>query len=99
MKTKIRLLLVELLANRIIVESWGISSISVSGNSVSFDVSGFQFQGNIALEFVSNGYSIKLNNQIASCVVLQDVVKTLDILIEVGDMYYNDIMNWVNKQL
>lgn len=99
MRTEIRLLLVELLANRRIVESWGISSISIADNSVSFDVSGFQFQGNISLEFVSGRYSIKLNNKTVSCVVLKDVVKILDILIEVGDMYYNDIVNWVNKQL
>lgn len=99
MKIKIRMLIIELLKSQSIVESWGISSIDISNDSVSFDVIGFQFQGNVTLEYVSNRYSIKLNNKVVSSAVLKDVVKTLDTLIEVGDMYYGDIMNWVNKQL
>jgi len=94
-KKDIRLLLVELLSNETIVGSWGISSIIVLDNHISFNVSGFQFQGNIAIEVLYNCYSIKLGDKMIVYVALKEMVTALDALIEAGNSYYNDIANWI----
>lgn len=99
MNVRLRSLLIELLTGKNIVESWGISSIDVSDNSVAFSVAGFQYQGRVVLEIKPDGYSIRRRDKILPCIVLEKVIPTLDILIEAGDAYYKDIMNWMNRRL
>ena len=99
MKQAIRLLIIEFLKCQNIVECWGISSIVLLEDSVSFDVCGFQFQGRVIIEIAAEGYFIKLSNKAICNIVLEEVVSTLDFLIEVGDTYDDDIENWVKEQL
>ena len=99
MNGKARLLLLELLSNKYVTASWGITSISVTEDTVSFDVSGFNNQGRIVILITADGYSIIFENRLVMKVKLETIVEELDSFIEFGDGYLSKIADWINNKI
>lgn len=98
METKTRMLLISLLANENVVLSWGITNIEVDENRVSFDVSGFLFQGHVTIKEDTSGYCVLLNNTIVmKSLQLDDVIPKLDQAIECDSDYPLKIAEWLNR--
>lgn len=92
-----RLLLLELLENSCVVQSWGINHINIYDNSIQFNVSGFKHKGSIQIVCNKSDYTILFNNTSIRCDSVKSVVKTLDELIECSFHYFDDIVDWINS--
>lgn len=96
MDRKLRDLLLELLGNSCIVESWGIYNIRIGVKSVSFYVNGFKYKGKVVILNRQNGYCIKADDMTISGVQLADVIRIIDGVVEISDMYMSDIALWIS---
>lgn len=95
MNEEIRQLIIRLVSCDIQVGSWGITSISISEDSISFDVTGFLYQGLVTITATTGLYRIQMGNGGDYCANIENVVSTLDSLIEVGDNYYEIVIDWL----
>lgn len=95
MNQELRDLLLELLDNSCIVESWGICNICIGVKSVFFFVNGFKYTGKVAIHYRKNGYCIKAGDMTISGVQLADVIRIIDGVVEISDMYMSDIVTWI----
>ncbi len=97
MKTSKRLLLLELLENSCVVQSWGINRINIFDDSIQFNVLGFKYKGLIQIVCNKSDYTIFINNTNIKCDSAKSVVKILDELIECSFHYFDDIVDWMNS--
>lgn len=97
MKKEIRQLLIRLVLCENQVGSWGITSISILEDSISFDVTGFLYQGRVTITPTTDLYRIQMGNGGEYCANIENVVSTLDSLIEVGDNYYKSLIDWLHR--
>lgn len=101
MTNEIKKLMIELLKNQEIVESWGTHDIQIADDSVSFSVSGFNYVGQLTISVRTAGYNIcgkGLNIDIES----EDVYKMVEILdraIETSDKYISELVEYITNMI
>lgn len=95
MNQKLRNLLLELLDNSCIVESWGVYNLHIGVKSVCFCVNGFKYSGKVAIRNCKNGYCIQVGDMTISGVKLKDVIRIIDGIVEISDEYMSDIATWI----
>lgn len=97
MNRDLKALLAEFIANRLIVESWGIEDLKVSESGISFFAYGLLYQGNIRILFDNEGYGIFLSGVYIKTVEIGRLVKELDSLIEYDIDYNQKLRDWVTR--
>ena len=98
MDEKIKNALVCLLNEEVIVSSWGVTNLNINDMSFMFEVSGFLFQGKVEVIPCESGYSIKLNNADITKCSLEELVRTLDSIIESVDNYESLLQKWLDSK-
>ena len=84
----------QLLQNKIIVQSWGITNIRLMERGICFDVCGLKYKGTIVINNRENECLIKIGSrQIATTIF--DIVDILDGEIEVTNNYAGDLKKWL----
>lgn len=88
----IKSLLLSLLEDKVVVSSWGISSIFISDTSIKFDVNGMNYQGTVVIESLNNkDYNIIIGNKNICLNSSNDVINWLDSEIEKTNDYLFDL--------
>ena len=88
---EIKKLLVKLLENEVTVLSWGISNIQISNRILSFEVSGFKYNGAVQITIDNKRYRIILNDKNIIC-SLDDLVPIMDNEIESSENYMSNFL-------
>lgn len=84
-----------MLREEVIVGSWGITNINVEETYIEFHVCGFLYQGKVRLTLFEHGYRINLDNGTLFDCSLDELVKTLDSIIEWSSDYESNLINWL----
>lgn len=86
---KIRILLLTLLQQDVIVASWGITDVVITSIKLSFFVYGFKYKGRVLIQARESDdlYDIYMGNQIIKSCKTEDIVSSLDSLIECDKDY------------
>ena len=94
-----------LMAQRMKVWSWGISSLTSNAEGIEFKVQGFKFKGRVIVsydrgrdlwnvDFVQNGKVVKTSEGIYT----EDLVDTIDRQVEyTGACYESDVRQWMRQ--
>lgn len=77
------------------VASWGITNIKIGDSIISFDVSGFKFEGCVLIHANDHGYDVYLNNELKAHCECKNIVYYLDCMVEHTDNYEEDLFNWI----
>ena len=82
-------MLIELLTNKIIVTSWGITNLKVSDAGISFEVDAFKYKGIISIvaSTKQNHYKLRIGERQFKDCHLKDVVEMIDKEVEYGSNY------------
>lgn len=84
-----------------IVQTWGITQIQVSDNMISFEVSGFNYTGEIIITLCNDDKTLVLNSSteyIGSAKTAMETIKLLDLYIESNESKYLSLFNALTKQ-
>lgn len=85
-----------------IVQTWGLTQIQISENSISFNVSGFNYNGKITIKTDDHGRNLVLNSNIAYIGVAKtalDAVMLLDKYIESNEYKYIRLKRMLTQYL
>lgn len=96
---KLKNLLVLLLKHDIVVTSWGVTDIKISESRISFQVSGFRYQGIVEINAPtdSNDYLIHFSHNPPVRCDLESVIELLDDRIEKSDTCYQELQTRLCK--
>lgn len=92
--------MISLLNEEIVVTSWGISDISIKENSFCFHVDGFRYKGSVSI--ISNDLDtldVELANKQIHNIKPEDILTTLDEIIEASDNYLDELQIWVEHKI
>ena len=100
MNRQTKLLIIELLKHRNAVESWGVSDIGISCDSLSFCVQGLRYSGRITVTSQGGDYVIASETDmiVMSSQLLERLPQVLDDMIERTDNYIQDLCVELSKQ-
>lgn len=91
MDVNIKKALVILLNEEVIVSSWGLSNIFITGTSIRFHVDGFVYKGEIRIGCGDLSYHVTFDNgRIIHC-SLHELLSVLDSNIEKNDDYIQNL--------
>ena len=91
-------LLCTLINDYIRVASWGITNISIDEEKISFNVNGFNYCGDIIIKSDSSGcYNITIGKQKNIKCHLDELIDTLDRIIEASDDYLIQLENIIRS--
>lgn len=79
-----------------IVQTWGITQIQVSDNKVIFEVSGFNYSGEIIIPLSNDDKTLVVNSAseyIGSAKNAMEIIKLLDLYIESNEGKYLRLFN------
>lgn len=96
MKEELKKLMCELLTNDVKVVSWGVSNIENSNTKLEFQVNGLLYKGKVVIKVSDHQYTITLGDKSIQC-GLNEIVTTLDGLIERSDDYEQKLGAWVKS--
>lgn len=99
MDEKVKNALVCLLNKDEIISSWGINNISIEERSISFDVEGLIYKGNICIRCDKPDYEIQFEDGRTIQCSIGKLVDILDVHIETTDNYLRDLENWVLSKI
>ena len=100
MNTYKKKLIADFINNSEIVQSWGITKISHSEDTISFMVFGFQYKGEIKILCTSKNYIIYLAGPIRIiCYDTSSVIKNIDTIVEYSENYSSILKKWISVQL
>lgn len=88
----IRRAILALLEQNIVVISWGISSINIEDEYISFYVEGFKYKGMVKIIECDGDYKIIFEDTTIRCSI-DNIVESLDMYIERTDNYERHIIN------
>lgn len=97
MNDTIRKAILVLLSEELIVASWGITQILVRESSISFNVTGFLYQGKVTISAIESEYSIRFSNGYAMETSLDKLVSELDRYIERDSHYEERLKRWLDS--
>ncbi len=97
MNANIRQALAILLDEGLKVSSWGISSISIGEDFVSFNVDGLIYKGRVQIKGEDNGYCLMFDDGKAQTCPAEYLVQVLDENIEKTSTYRNDLQEWFSN--
>lgn len=83
-----------------IVQTWGITKIQVSDNMVSFEVSGFNYSGEIIITLCNDDKTLVINSSteyIGSAKTAMETIRLLDLYIESNESKYLSLFNALLK--
>lgn len=97
----LRNLMIELIQQRTIALSWGINTILIEMDNISFKVNAFKYKGRIKIKYINNNYIIILEDKDVKVedIALKEIVCTIDHLIEVTEDYPKTLKQWIKKTL
>ena len=99
MKDRINKIAQCLLEQEIVIASWGISSVSMLDNAISFHVAGLRYSGEVIISPISETLLCHvsfLENSQSYDIDYQQLVARLDELIEKTDNYQDDLKKWIH---
>ncbi len=99
MSNEIRNILLLFLKEKVIVASWGMSEISILPNCLTFSVEAMKYKGTVRITPVGTADCMVglADKQTFQCST-EDLVSTLDGVIEKSDGYFVDLIDWFDKQ-
>ena len=95
---EMRNLLIAFISNKAIVASWGIRNITIEETKLSFEVSGFNYHGNVEVNVHGNNYNVIIGDEDLGVLHIDEVLTVLDDKIEHTQDYYNDLEQWILEQ-
>ena len=99
-KDSIKLLSILLLQESVIIASWGITNIAINKSNISFDVCGLKYTGKVYVQSMCDGkYEIQLECHTIGPCSLDNIVETLDLIIERTDNYQQHLEEWIMKHI
>ena len=92
-----RELLIELLTNKIVVTSWGITNLNVSDADISFEVDGFKYKGTVSIVASAKllHYVVRIGERQFKDCHLKDVVEMIDKEVEYGSNYQDELKKYM----
>ncbi len=98
MKEELKTMIICLLQEKITVISWGITDIQITDTNLIFKANGLKHKGIVDIGIHKDGYQIKINDKSYICTI-DNIVRTLDRLIEHTDNYISDIEDIIKKRI
>lgn len=88
-----------LLRQRVIVMSWGLTGLIVDEHTIRFHVDGLNYKGKVFIKSFQGHLRITLDSGLSCHVEVEDLITTLDLLIENGPCYEERLMKWIKRKL
>lgn len=98
MDDKVKRMLLVLLQEKDLVASWGISQIHVKETSISFNVAGFLYQGQVTVSADGANYEIRFASGDFCDTSLENLVSDLDRHIEKDSRYLQRLETWFDSK-
>ena len=95
MTENIRTIVLDFISNPIIIASWGITSIDVKHDSISFCVDALKYRGKIIINDSKDIVQTLLENNCTTSTKPGIVMQVIDDLIESGPNYNRELKKWV----
>ena len=88
-----------LLRQRVMVMSWGLTGLRVDEQTIEFHVNGFNYKGKVFIKSFQGHLQITLDKGESRHMEVEDLVTTLDSLIENGPCYEERLIKWIKRKV
>ena len=99
MNKNVKRVIVDLLKEKEIVSSWGISNILIKESSVHFQVEGFIYRGLICIKCNESNCEIKFDDGKTILCYVNELTNVLDTAIEKDENYLSNLEMWLSSQV
>ncbi len=99
MSNEIRNILLLFLKEKVIVASWGMSEIKILTDGLTFSVEAMKYKGTVRISPVGTAdCMVSFANKRTFQCRTENLVSALDGVIEKSDDYFEDLIDWFDKQ-